>query len=375
MIALLIFIALTYNIIIIAFIIGIDAIEIFTEIKKPKNKFSIVIPFRNESENLPDLLKSIATINYPKNLFEILLIDDYSKDNSVKIIETFTSKNTDFNISILKNKNTFGSPKKNALKLAIKKSKFDWIITTDADCLVPKNWLQSFNSFIETHHPIFIAAPVKYEAENSFLNSFQQLNFTSLIGSTIGSFGLKKPIFCNGANLCYLKSSFIEVNGFNGNNKIASGDDVFLLEKMTEKYPKKVKYLNSTAVIVTTKPEKTWNNFINQQLRWAGKSGSYTNNFTKFVGILVFLENLILIGLFFTSFFSFTALITLGVIYSSKLVFDSILISKTEKNLNIKSNYFQYLISGIFYPFFSVIIALTSLLFKGFTWKGRNFKK
>lgn len=374
MIALLIFIALLYNIVIIAFIIGFNNVKPFSEKIDGKNTFSIVIPFRSEGENLPKLLKSIAGINYPTNLFEILLIDDYSTDNSVKIIEKFKANNSTTNIYILKNKNIEGSPKKNAITTAIKHSKFNWIITTDADCLVPENWLQCFNSFIAIKKSVFIAAPVKYISENLFLHKFQQLNFISLIGSTIGAFGLKKPILCNGANLCYLKSAFIEVNGFEGNNNIASGDDVFLLEKMLKKYPEKVHYLKSKNAIVITKPEKTWGHFFNQQLRWAGKSGSYSNNFTKLVGVIVFIENLAIVSLIFASFYSSVYLPILAVIIISKFSVDTILIFKTKKSLSIKNSLYFYLISSIFYPFFIVIISLTSLL-KGYTWKGRNYNK
>jgi hypothetical protein len=71
------------------------------------------------------------------------------------------------------------------------------------------------------------------------LDHFQQLDLTSLQGATIGSFGLNKAFMCNGANFAYTKSLFEKLNGFDGNNKIASGDDVFLLQKAVEKFPEK----------------------------------------------------------------------------------------------------------------------------------------
>ena len=48
---------------------------------------SIIIPFRNEAENLPKLLKSIDAQEYPKHLFEVILVDDDSEDYSVKTIK------------------------------------------------------------------------------------------------------------------------------------------------------------------------------------------------------------------------------------------------------------------------------------------------
>ena len=125
----------------------------------------------------------------------------------------------------------------------------------------------------------------------------------SLIGSTIGSFGIKKPFICNGANLCYSKKIFIELNGFSGNEAIASGDDIFLLEKMIEKYPAKLHYLKIEEATVLTHSESTWRHFLNQQIRWASKSASYSNVFSKFIGIIILSENLlILITIIFAIF-------------------------------------------------------------------------
>ena len=48
--------------------------------KSPITSFSIVVPFRNENENLPNLLHSISALNYPKELVEIILVDDDSEE-------------------------------------------------------------------------------------------------------------------------------------------------------------------------------------------------------------------------------------------------------------------------------------------------------
>jgi hypothetical protein len=72
-------------------------------------------------------------------------------------------------------------------------------------------------------------AGVTYDCKTAS-HHFQQLDLVSLQGATIGSFGIGKGFMCNGANLAYKKSLFQELNGFR-NDTIASGDDVFLLQK------------------------------------------------------------------------------------------------------------------------------------------------
>ena len=70
-----------------AFIFGFKTMKIFpSERIHPKTRFSIIIPFRNEAENLPNLLKTIAELNYPSELFEIIFVNDASDDHSETII-------------------------------------------------------------------------------------------------------------------------------------------------------------------------------------------------------------------------------------------------------------------------------------------------
>ena len=242
-------ITILYLLLIGSFIIGFDKVKIYQIEDTPaKTRFSIAIPFRNEVENLPLLLKSIGALNYPKHLFEILLIDDESTDKSVKIIEQFKNDNDSLNISILSNVRVSKSPKKDAITFAINKAQNEWIITTDADCELPKYWLDGFDSFIQKHDTNFIIAPVTYQKIDSFLKRFQLLDFLSLQGATIGGFGIRKPFLCNAANLAYKKSFFKTLNGFEGNSNIASGDDIFILEKAQKVSPESIHYLKSEKV-------------------------------------------------------------------------------------------------------------------------------
>ncbi|MFA5297903.1 MAG: glycosyltransferase, partial [Lutibacter sp.] len=189
MIFITIVISVLYLMLIVAFMIGMTKSEIIKNKNiAPENKFSVVIPFRNEVHNLPDLLKSISEINYPIDFFEILLVNDDSEDDFQLIIEEFIQQNPNINLRLFQNERQTQSPKKDAINTAIKLSNFEWIVTTDADCKVPKLWLQLFNQFIEAEQPVFISAPVKFSPQNSWLFHFQNLNFISLMGSAIGGF-------------------------------------------------------------------------------------------------------------------------------------------------------------------------------------------
>jgi glycosyltransferase involved in cell wall biosynthesis len=330
----------------------------------PKTKFSIIVPFRNEAENLPILLASLSKLNYPIELFEVILVDDESE-------ESFKIPNLKFKVSIIKNIRVSNSPKKDAIVTAMQMVNTDWIITTDADCVVNTNWLLTLDNYIQLHDVAMIAGAVTYDCGNSFLHHFQQLDLASLQGATIGSFGINKGFMCNGANFAYTKSFFLELNGFEGNDKIASGDDVFLLQKAIAKSPEKVRYLKSPNNIVLTKPLNDWKSLFYQRVRWASKTSSYQSTFGKRLGLLVFAGNLVwLLGVGYW-LLGLTAFQNFFLVCVLKFSVDTILIYKTNHFLN--NSKMRYLIlSSLLYPFFSVSVALYSLFGK-YEWKGRRF--
>ena len=331
----------------------------------PKTSFTIVVPFRNEKENLPNLLHSISLLNYPIELVEIILVDDDSE-------EVFSVQDLVFSLKVIKNDRKSNSPKKDAIETAIQVAKNDWIITTDADCLVQKDWLTTFDQYIQENEVAMLASGVCYVPKSGFLSAFQNLDFLSLQGATIGSFGIDKAFMCNGANFAYSKAFFKELNGFQGNEAIASGDDVFLLQKAVLSTPKKVGFILAKESIVATKPVKTWNELFQQRVRWASKSTGYSSVYGKLLALIVFGGNLVwimsflfwLIGLLDQNIFMlFVAL---------KFLIDFILLFKTANFFESKLQY--VLASSLLYPFFSVSVAVYSLFGK-YNWKGRNFRK
>lgn len=368
-------ISILYFILIFSFIVGFYRSQNFLIKNLPaKLTFSIVIPFRNETENLPSLLSSLQQLKYPTHLFEIIMVNDDSTDNSCAIIENFQKQFPNLDLTLLNNERKTNAPKKDAINTAISVAKYNWIVTTDADCTVPLKWLQCFNEYIETKKSVFISAPVKFKEENSLLFNFQNMNFLSLIGSTIGSFGINKPLMCNGANLCYKKDVFKNLNGFEGNTNIASGDDVFLLEKMHQQFPQQTVYLKSAEVIVVTNSEKSWSSYFNQQIRWASKTTAYKSIFSKLVGLIVLSMNGVLLSLPILATNNIDYWNVFWFLLLLKLTIDFVLIQKTSEFLQHKNVLKSYIIVALFQPFFTIAVGLFSI-FKTYEWKGRHFKK
>ncbi len=354
-------------------VIGIKKLPTFTSKKlQVATAFSIIIPFRNEEASLPALLESLKALTYPKDLFEVLLVDDSSTDDSLSVVNAFSEKNPALHIRVLANERHSPSPKKDAIQTAIDLAQYPWILTTDADCIVPQTWLTAFDAFIQQQHPKMIAGPVAYVESTGFLHHFQQLDLLSLQGASIGSFGQQQPLFCNGANLAYEKTAFQAVGGFEGNREIASGDDVFLLEKFRVQYSNQVKYLKSTEAVVHTHSEPNWRALWQQRIRWAAKSTAYKNALTKLLGLVVFLGNLSLVILLILGLLNIGDPQWFFWAFLVKFNIDLLLIYLSSQFFQQSIRY--YLMSSLLYPFFSTAVAFSSV-FGGYRWKGRTFKR
>jgi cellulose synthase/poly-beta-1,6-N-acetylglucosamine synthase-like glycosyltransferase len=271
---------------------------------QPQNHFTIIIPARNEEDYIEQCLLSILQNDYPSNLFEIIVADDFSTDNTIQIVQKLQQQFSNLKLVQLQKFVTgkLNSYKKKSIETAIIHSSYDWIITTDADCKVSYNWLSLFNSYIQKNNVVFIAAPVKFINDVSFLSIFQCLDFISLQGITAASVSAGFHNMCNGANLAYKKEAFYDVNGFKDVDNIASGDDMLLMHKIEQRYPGKIGYLFNKEAIVETAPMRDWKSFINQRIRWASKATSYSDKKIFLVLLLVYLTNLCLFLLPFLSF-------------------------------------------------------------------------
>lgn len=350
-----------YGLFILHLIYGTQRIEPFQSVKyEPKNRFSILISYRNEKDNLPLLLQSLSELNYPKELFEVIFIDDNSTDN-------YKIPHQPYPYLILQNKNDSLAPKKEAIDLGIRQAKYEWIVTTDADCRVPKNWLLTFDQYIQGQPKVkMICGAVFTQTNHSFLQDFQLLDFMSLQSTTLGSFGINLPFMCNGANFCYHKNLFEELKGFEGNIHLASGDDVFLLQKALKKQAK-IHYLNTKENTVITQPVDSWSALLRQRIRWASKTKAYKSIYPKILAFVIFYGNiafiLALLGVFFTPNLIFLIV--------AKIIFDFVLILQTS-HLAPKFYFTNYLLSSLVYPVFTLVVGMNVLFQKQYVWKNQT---
>jgi biofilm PGA synthesis N-glycosyltransferase PgaC len=250
-------------------------------------KISVIIPARNEEKNIGALLEALSRQDIPASMMEVIVVDDDSTDNTSKIVRAFEG----VKLVSLKGKD-INSYKKKAIESGIAAATGELIVTTDADCIPGPGWLRTIAACRKESNPVLIAGPVMMTTNSSVLQNFQAIDFMVLQGITGAAIQKKHLSMCNGANLSYERKVFHEVNGFEGIDEIASGDDMLLMHKITNRYPGRVAFLKSPPAIVSTEPMKTWKEFFNQRIRWASKAAKYNDKRLFPVLLLVYLVNL-----------------------------------------------------------------------------------
>jgi poly-beta-1,6-N-acetyl-D-glucosamine synthase len=337
-------------------------------LEQSRLRISVIIPARNEENNIAELLTALQEQTYPRELIEIIVIDDHSEDRTAEIVRQYK------NVKLLQVKeDAINSYKKKAIETGIGAALGELIVATDADCLPPKEWLQTIASFKEETGALFIAAPVVIQCDSSLVQIFQALDFMVLQGITGAVVHNKKLSMCNGANLGYERKVFYEVNGFEGVDHIASGDDMLLMHKIADKYPGGVHYLKSKQALVATQPVKTWKAFFSQRIRWASKARQYNDKRILPVLILVYLLNLSFFAITIAGFWNYQYWIILLILWLAKTIVELpfFLSLSTFFNKQWAVKWFVF-----FQPLHIIYTVISGLFgqFGKYEWKGRKVR-
>ncbi len=364
-----IFIGVFYCFLISTFVIGFLNLKPFkknTEVGLQTSfpVISVLVPVKNEKENIPNLIKNLNKQSLNPNLFELIIINDNSTDGTSNVTEQLIKGKSNYKFVQLLPGLT---GKKKAIQKGISEAAANIIVTTDADCTHNKKWLETILNYYTKHKPKMLIAPVLMQGK-SFFGNMQSLEFMSLIASTAGSTGIGHPIMCNGANLSYEKKVYEEFTDAL-NMKKKSGDDIFLLHNIKKKYPKEIHFLKSNDAVVYTKAEKSLKSFFRQRVRWASKSSSYKDSDSIISSLIVLLTNLVLIVLYILSIFDIAFLPAALVLTMLKIIPDLILILLSAGYFKIKKLIAYFPVTMTVYPFYIVITGVAGLFTKKISWK------
>jgi len=327
---------------------------------------SVIVPVRNEENYIGVLLGDVSNQNYPDDKFEVIIVDDHSEDKTLVKIEEVLRQQPFKNISILK---IGGKGKKFAITKGVAVARGEIIVTTDGDCRVNSSWLQGIaNLFSKDVHCVFGAVRIEY-TQNLWLR-MQAIEFASLIGTGAATWALGFPTMCNGANLAYRKRIFEEVGGYAGNNHIASGDDEFLLRKISARYPKGVFFNANRESIVTTHPQYRLASFNTQRIRWAGKWRKHDHAGSALLAVIIFLFHVSVVMLPAWALLGMVSWVAVLVLLVSKAMVEGIFLHAVAQWCGIRWSWRAFFLLQLFYSWYVVLIGLAANFLK-VSWKGR----
>lgn len=286
-------------------------------------KVTVLIAARNEEDNIRATIEDLLAQDYPKQLTEIIIVDDHSTDNTAAIIGSYAAQG--IQLLQLREDQPLNSYKKKAIAAAIKLSTGDLMVATDADCRMGSKWLSSIVGYFEANNLLMISSPVTYFEERSLFERLQTLEFSYLIGMGASFIGNGRASTCNGANLAYRKDIFYQVGGFTGIDELASGDDELLLQKVAAQFPGRIGFLKNREAIVYTHAKHNLKSFLNQRRRWASKSTKYKDKKIIALAVSIWFFNVLLIVnallSFYNGYFLRMFLIQMGLKYLFEGVF------------------------------------------------------
>ncbi len=333
---------------------------------------SILIAVRNEEGKIDKLLGDLQKQTYPSAFFEILVLDDHSEDGTAEQVLLFQKKSA-LNVRLIRMPEGVEG-KKNAIAEGIQNAKGQLIVTTDGDCRVGEQWLELMEGFYRERNVKMICGGVTFFKKKTFRAKILELEFASLVGSGAAGLAMGYPSMCNGANLAYEKQAFIEVNGYQDSERLASGDDEFLMHKIYRKYPGQVAFIKHKDAVVETEAPESWKAFFNQRKRWASKWESYTYTHIKLLALLVFGSNLALVLNFFLCLAKSYPLNVFLVLLAFKFMLEFLFLRSVLVYFGRKVNLWIFLVTEFVYPFYVVAFALQGRIGK-YQWKDREISK
>lgn len=360
-----------YGYVIVSAFVGLKKASISANSYAYQPSVSIVVPFRDEGHNIKRLLSDVAKQFYPNNGYELVLVNDNSNPKEMDLVKDYVQRTSVRNIMLLKSP---GRGKKQALSYGMRKAHASIILQTDADCRLPEHWISEMVAGFSEVQTELILGAVAMKAKGGFWSSFAALDFLSLQASGLGLALNGQPFMGSAANMAYKKTTWFKYADTVGNEE--SGDDTFLIQSLAAERKAAIHIAGLEASLVKTDAPNSFYSFIQQRLRWGGKTKNYKSTMAKLVAVDVFLLNALLLLMLGMCVIDSSYLPFLVSFFLTKFYVDLTLLMRFAHLTNQRKLLKYYVVVSFLYPLYIVGTSLTILLAPGITrWKGDPVRK
>ena len=339
---------------------------------------SVIVPAKDEEENIAEIVETLLLQNYPKELIEIIVVNDRSKDKTKEIVESYIEDNDILKLINIKTVDGYLSGKQNALDIGIKSSESDVIIITDADCVVGKNWVKSMiRHFYSDDVGIVVGkTEIMQEDDNkTFLYKFQRIVHRLLmdVAQVPIIFGLYTSGMGN--NLAFKRKGYFDIGGYEGLGDSILDDEILIRGFARKGYKVAASFCKNA--VVETKAQESYEETMKQHKRWiVGSLNLYTPSgvityvlaFINIYFVYLFFK-VIVVAIFMKQFIYLEFLECLF-----KFVAEIILMVKLNREEDKIINSLDELLIALFSTFYISTVSIMAILHRKTTWKSDELK-
>jgi len=229
---------------------------------------SVIVAARNEERSIGPCIASLLAQTYPRDRYEVIVVDDASEDGTRAICENLAAEDRRIRVIPAAVKTNLRG-KVNALATGIRESHGELIMITDADCTVPPTWIEATVSHYEPG--VGIVGGVSLQHATDAFSGMQSLDWAFLLGIAAAGVGLKDPLSTIGNNLSFRKAAYQQVGGYEG-IPFSITEDYSLFQAIVRTGNWKYAYPVDESLLVMSAPCRSWSELIRQKHRW-GKGG------------------------------------------------------------------------------------------------------
>ncbi len=324
---------------------------------------SVIVAARNEENNILDCIESLNELNYPADKIEILMVNDNSTDKTKEIIEEYIQDKPVFKLVNIDKKLGRLEGKTNALAQAIKISKGEIIITTDADCTVKPNWVKTIVSYFDDD--VAMVSNYTVQRMNNAFEGMQSVDWLLLLSIAGGVMNLGKPLSCIGNNMAYRRSVYDELGGYEGIPFSVTEDFMLMLQiHKLKKY--KIIHTTEADALVISKPCPDMKTLYSQKKRWG--VGGLDSDMSGF-GVMA--VGWVLHMMLLISFLFFSKTILYLIFF--KVAVDYFFIKHAADKLNVKFSLSHFLAFEIYLAIYVICLPFIVLSNPNIKWKDRSY--
>ncbi len=330
---------------------------------------SVIVPARNEEENIGNCLQSLCRIDYPTRKLQIIVVDDNSEDKTASVVREYCTSEKNVSLLTLSSDDHSGPGKISALACGYKYAEGEIIFQTDADCEVSEGWIKNmltvFGGNVGIVGGMILPQPPP-EKKTCFID-VQTLDLMYLLGVGAGANALGIPLSCFGNNLAIRRKAYDAVGGYESVPFTFTED--FAIFQAIARAGWNTGFALTEFSLVYSRPPRVFSEFINQRLRWAVGGIKLAGK----GGVLLIAAFVFHLAIPIAVIIEANAMVVVSSV-AAAAVADLMLLTNLAKRVGKMPVLWSFLLFEVYFFLYTSVFGLVVPFAKSLKWKGRKYR-